>query len=126
MPRTRLLALPFLLLALALAGCGGAGGAADADPATAVPAGTAIYLEGVVRPEGDQREDVLDAARKVLRTDDPEAKIRELVDKGLAESDRKAKATYKDDIAPWLGEKAGVWVAGVNRCLLYTSPSPRD
>jgi len=113
MPRTSLLALPALLLALALAGCGAAGGAADADPASAVPAGTAIYLEGVVRPEGDQREDVLDAARKVMRTDDPERKIRELVDKGLADS--KTKATYKDDIAPWLGEKAGVWVAGVNR-----------
>ena len=115
MPRTRLLALPSLLLALVLAGCGAAGGAADADPATAVPAGASIYLEGVVRPEGDQREDVLDAARKVLRTDAPEAKIHELVDKALAESDRDTKATYKDDIAPWLGEKAGVWVAGVNR-----------
>ena len=114
MPRTRLLALPSLLLALTLAACGGAAGAGDADPATAVPAGTAIYLEGVVRPEGDQREDVLDAARKVLRTDDPEAKIRELVDEGLAESDGNAKTTYKDDIAPWLGEKAGVWVAGVD------------
>ena len=68
-----------------------------------------------MRPEGDQREDVLDAARKVLRTDDPEAKIHELIDKGLAESDRDPKATYKDDIAPWLGEKAGVWVAGVDR-----------
>lgn len=113
MPRTRLLALPSLLLALVLAACGGAGGAADADPASAVPAGTSIYLEGVVRPEGDQREDVLDAARKVLRTDDPERKIRELLDKGLEDSD--SKATYKDDIAPWLGEKAGVWVAGVNR-----------
>ena len=113
MPRTRLLALPSLLFALVLAGCGAAGGAADADPATAVPAGASIYLEGVVRPEGDQREDVLDAARKVLRTDAPEAKIHELLDKALAESD--TKTTYKDDIAPWLGEKAGVWVAGVNR-----------
>ena len=40
-----------------------------------------------MRPEGDQRDDVLDAARKVLRTDDPEAKLHELIDKGLKESD---------------------------------------
>ena len=74
-----------------------------------------MYFEGVVRPEGDAREDVLDAARKVLRTDDPERKLRELIDKGLAKSDRDAKTTYKDDIAPWLGEKAGVWVAAVDQ-----------
>ena len=115
MPRPRLLALPSLLFTLVLAACGGGGGAAGAEPASAVPAGTAIYFEGVVRPEGDQRDDVLDAARKVLRTDDPERKLRELIDKGLADSDRDAKATYEDDIAPWLGEKAGVWVAGVDR-----------
>ena len=75
MPRVRLLALPCLLLvAVLVAACGGAPGAGgDADPAQAVPAGTAIYIEGVVRPEGDQRADVLDAAGKVLRTSDPEA-----------------------------------------------------
>jgi Protein of unknown function (DUF3352) len=112
MPRPRLLALPALLCVLFLAACGGGGGAAGAEPASAVPAGTAIYFEGVVRPEGDQRDDVLDAARKVLRTDDPERKLRELIDKGL--DDSKSKASYEDDIAPWLGEKAGVWLAGVD------------
>ena len=69
MPRARLLVLPALLLiAVLLAACGGAGGAADADPAKAVPAGTAIYIEGVIRPEGDQRDDLMDAAR-ALATD---------------------------------------------------------
>ena len=116
MPRSRLLALPcLLLLAVLIAACGGSGGAAaDADPAKAVPAGTSIYLEGVVRPEGDQRDDVLDAAGKVLRTDDPERKVRELLDKALKESDGPA-VSYEKDIAPWLGEKAGVWVAGVDK-----------
>ena len=115
MPRIRLLLLPCLLLiAVALAACGGAGGAADADPAKAVPAGTAIYLEGVVRPEGDQREDVLDAAGKVLRTDDPEAKMRELIAEAQKESDG-PDFDYDKDVAPWLGEKAGVWVTGVDR-----------
>ena len=115
MLRPLLRVLPALLLTLFVAACGGGGGAAGAEPASAVPAGTAMYFEGVVRPEGDQREDVLDAARKVLRTDDPERKLRELIDKSFADSDRKTKATYEDDIAPWLGEKAGVWVAGVDQ-----------
>jgi Protein of unknown function (DUF3352) len=115
MPRARFLTLPCLLLtAVLLAACGGAGGAADADPAKAVPAGTAIYVEGVVRPEGDQRDDVLDAAGKILGTDKPEAKIRELIDNALKESDGPA-TSYDKDIAPWLGQKVGVWVAGVDR-----------
>jgi hypothetical protein len=114
MPRTRLLALACLLPALVLAACGGSSGAAGADPASAVPAGTSIYFQGVVRPEGDQRDDVLDAARKVLRTDDPERKLHELIDKGLADSNN-AKVSYEKDFAPWLGEKAGVWVAGAGR-----------
>jgi hypothetical protein len=115
MPRTRPLALACLLPAIVLAACGGGGSSAGgADPASAVPAGTSIYFQGVVRPQGDQRDDVLDAARKVLRTDDPERKLHELIDKGLADSGD-AKVSYDKDFAPWLGEKAGVWVAGADR-----------
>ena len=114
MPRTHLTALPCLLLALVLAACGGSSGSGGAEPASAVPAGAAIYLEGVVRPEGDRREDVLDAAGKLLRTDDPERKIHELVDKAIKESGE-GDVTYDDDIAPWLGEKAGIWITGLDR-----------
>jgi Protein of unknown function (DUF3352) len=114
MPRARLIAVPSLLLALVLAGCGGGAGAAGADPASAVPPGTAIYFQGTLRPQGDQRADVLDAARKVLRTDDPERKLHELIDQGLKDSD-KGDVTYEKDFAPWLGRKAGVWISGVNR-----------
>jgi hypothetical protein len=114
MLRARLIALPSLLLALVLAGCGAGAGAGAADPASAVPRGTAIYFQGTIRPEGGQRDDVLDAARKVLRTDDPERKLHALIDQGLKESKNRG-VTYEKDFAPWLGQKAGVWVAGVNR-----------
>ena len=67
-----------------------------------------------MRPEGDQSDDVLDAAGKVLRTDDPEAKIRELLDKAFKDSEN-PDTSYEKDIEPWLGEKAGVWVSGVDR-----------
>ena len=63
-------------------------GAGDADPAKAVPAGTAIYLEGVVRPEGDAaRRRARRGAARSSRTGDPEAKLQQLIDEALAQSD---------------------------------------
>ncbi|HEX8102823.1 MAG TPA: DUF3352 domain-containing protein [Solirubrobacteraceae bacterium] len=98
--------------AVLLAGCGGGAAAGDADPATIMPATAAVYLEGVVRPEGDQREDVLDAASKILRTDDPEKKLRELFDEAV-EKDGQAKLDWDKDVEPWLGERAGLVVTNL-------------
>jgi hypothetical protein len=96
--------------AVALAGCGGAGAGGEGDPATVTPPGAAIYGEVVVRPEGSQREDALAAAGKVLRTDDPEARIRELVTEAIREEHGEA-LDYERDLEPWLGERAAVWAA---------------
>jgi hypothetical protein len=98
------------LLAVLVAACGGGSGSGDVDPATAVPRGAIFYLEVSVRPEGEVRESALDAAGKVLRTADPEAKIRELVDKAFAEGDD-TDVSYERDVEPWLGERAGLWVS---------------
>ena len=95
------------VLAALVAACGGGAASGEADPASAVPADAPFYLEAVVRPEGDLREDALDAAGKVLRTDDPSGKISELLDKALKE-DGDTKLDYEKDIEPWLGERAGV------------------
>ena len=100
------------LLALALlGGCGSSGAASkgDADPARAVPASAALYFELVVRPEGTQRETVKALAAKILRTPDPGAKIVSLLDRALHDND--AGSSYRRDIEPWLGRRAGVYLA---------------
>ena len=99
------------LLALAgAAGCGGGSSAAGGpDPANAVPANAGIYLEGVVRPQGDQRDDALAAAGKVLGTPQPEKKLRELWDQNAKGKDGKP-ISWDSEVAPWLGERVGVWV----------------
>ncbi len=81
MPRVVLLAL--ISLSLIAAGCGAGTSAGGDDPASAVPAKAAFYVDATVRPEGDLREDALAAAGKVLRTSDPQAKIDELVEPGV-------------------------------------------
>jgi len=98
-------------LALGAAACGQSASGGAADPATLVPAGAAFYLEAAVQPQGDRREDALAAAGKLLRTDDPSGRLRELVDERLAQDGD--GLTWEGDFAPWLGENAGVWAADV-------------
>jgi hypothetical protein len=107
MLRAASLAALSLVAALVVA-CGGGAASGDADPASAVPADAMVYAEIAVRPEGNLREDVLAAAGKVLRTEDPEGKMRELLDKALAEQDQ-TNLDYDKDIKPWLGERAAFW-----------------
>ena len=95
-----------LVAVLLLSGCGGGGSDGDGDPASAVPADALLYAELVVRPDGSLREDALDAAGKVLRTEDPEARVRELMREAFAGAD----VDFERDVEPWLGERAGFWL----------------
>jgi hypothetical protein len=108
MPRRALFAVSLGLLTLA--GCGGQAASGGGDPASAVPADAAMYFDATLRPQGSQREDALAAAGKVLATDDPEARIEQLVQDALSQSDG-LKLDYARDVEPWLGAKAGFWLA---------------
>jgi hypothetical protein len=109
MLRAAALTLTCAALALTASACGESASSGDDGPASLVPAAAPLYLEAAVRPTGDRREDALAAAGKLLRTDDPSAKLRELIDKGLA--DEGSELTWERDFAPWLGENAGVWAS---------------
>jgi hypothetical protein len=91
-----------------LAGCGGGGGSStDVGPAAAVPANTPIYLDATVKPTGSAQTDAKAALGKILDTGDPGAKIISLL-----EDQSKADGhpiDFQQDVAPWLGEKAGVF-----------------
>jgi hypothetical protein len=113
MKTTRLLALTLVLALCAAiaAGCGSSSGSGgDDDPAALVPAGAPVYVEGVVRPEGKVRSDLEGALKKILRTDDPTAKIQQLIQT----ADKGEKVTFKDDVEPWLGDRVGVAVTALH------------
>ncbi len=111
MLRAFALSLLCAVLALTATACGESGSGGEGDPASLVPAGAPIYLEAAVQPQGDRREDALAAAGKIMRTDDPGAKLRGLIDKELAKED--GGLTWEADFASWLGEDAGVWLTNL-------------
>jgi hypothetical protein len=102
----------FLALAAAvavaalLAACGGDDGGGG-DPAALVPAGTPVYVEGSIRPQGELKSDTDAAISTVSGFDDPGARIADLIDQALAED---TDLTYEEDIEPWLGERGAVAV----------------
>ncbi|HKQ18029.1 MAG TPA: DUF3352 domain-containing protein [Solirubrobacterales bacterium] len=115
--RTRLLSLAVACLlavaALALAACGSDSSSSSdlgPDPATMTPADTPFYMEAVLRPEGDLSDNLESALGKLLVTDDVSGKIHDALDQSLAENG--GHFTYENDIAPWLGTRAGFFVNG--------------
>ncbi len=102
-------------VAIPIAGCGdsssssNSAGSAGADPAAFLPAAAPVYVEAQVQPTGDLKANATTVASKILRTGDPGGKIAGLLDKGLKDDG----ASYERDIAPWLGQRAGLAIVGV-------------
>jgi hypothetical protein len=100
------LALAAAAAAALLAGCGGDDGGGG-QPAALVPAGTPVYVEGSIRPEGDLRTNTEAAIATVSGFEDPGARLVDLLDQALADD---TDLTYEEDIEPWLGERGAVAV----------------
>ena len=96
------------IAAIAIVGCGGGGGGKSDDPATIAPADAALYANAVVHPEGDAKDHAEAFLSKILGDDDPGGRIEKLIDKGF--KDAGEDATFADDIEPWLGDNAAVFV----------------
>lgn len=79
------------------------------DPIALAPADVPFYAEAVVRPEGSLGDDLESAISKVSGEDDPGQAVIDELNESLAED---TDLTYEDDIEPWLGSRAGVFVSG--------------
>jgi hypothetical protein len=105
-------------IAIFLVACGGSSSSSEStadlgpDPATMAPADAPFYAQVVVKPSGSIGDDLNSALSKVLGTDDPGAMIRDSIDQGLASDPNSGGITYTDDIEPWLGTRAGIFVSG--------------
>lgn len=90
--------------ALAVAGCGG--GNSEADPASLAPASSPLYIEVTVQPEGELKGNVEELASSIAGVDDLGGLIVAELEKSASDSDE--PVDFDKEVAPWLGEKAGI------------------
>jgi hypothetical protein len=111
--RKLLLTIAVLVLPVSFAaGCGNTDEAASG-ASELVPAGSVMYAEANLKPEGDQKQAIDSILSKFPGGDQAGDKLKELIEKGLRESD--APITFKDDIEPWLGDEAAFFVGGIGQ-----------
>jgi hypothetical protein len=110
--RSFVVALVCALIAAIAVGCGSSssGSGGDNDPAALVPANAPVYAEATLHPDGKVGADLDAALKKILRTQDPGA----LIQKAIDDSGKSDGVTYKDDIEPWLGDRAGIAVTSIH------------
>jgi hypothetical protein len=93
--------------ALALSACGSSN---DDDATSALakymPADALVYIEGSVHPDQEITDNVNDIATKL--TGNP---LSDTIDNALA-STEEGDVSYKDDVEPWLGDNAAMYVSG--------------
>jgi len=104
--------VPTILLAavaaFTLAACGGSSsGDAESNLAKYMPADAMVYMEGSVKPEQDVADNANDIATKLTGTS-----LSDTLDEALASQDASSGITYEDDVKPWLGDNAAMYVAG--------------
>jgi hypothetical protein len=97
-----------LALVAALVGCGGA---KTDDPAELAPARSIVYAQAALDPEGDQEAAVRSLIERFPGSGDPGQRIQRLLERALRETD--SKLSYGEDVKPWLGDSAALFVSGI-------------
>lgn len=102
------LALATAAVALVAAGCGGDDGSGS-DPAAVVPAGSSVFIDVAVRPEGELQTNIEALAKNLAGVDDLGALIIDELESNAAPGEG---ADFDKEIEPWLGEEAGIALQG--------------
>jgi hypothetical protein len=98
-----------LAAALVIAGCGGSGGGGG-EPAGVVPKSAPVYLQANLAPDGETSEALNEVAQSVLGIDNVGEFIAEELEAAAIGDDE--KLDFGEEIEPWLGQKAGLYLAG--------------
>ncbi len=96
------------LLTAALGGCGSSPSGTSASPATVTPGSTPLYIDAVVKPEGNLKADATSTARTLTGRQHPFERLLKL----LAGPTGKTP-NYAKEVEPWLGTHAGAFLSAI-------------
>jgi hypothetical protein len=108
MPRILLTSTALLTAAVVAVGCG-SDGASSSTASALAPAGSVMYGEATLKPEGDQKAAIDSLVEKFPGQGGAGERVRDLMEKAFADSD--SGLSYKKDVEPWLGDEAGFFVS---------------
>jgi hypothetical protein len=102
--------LAVIVAALVVAGCGGSSssGGGGGEPASLAPADSLVYIEANLAPEGKVSEQINELTSTVFGIDNVGEFAAQELEKLAAED--KEKIDFSEEIEPWLGEKAGLFL----------------
>jgi Protein of unknown function (DUF3352) len=109
MPRI-LLILTVLATAIVVAGCG-RDGVSSSGASSLAPAGSLVYGEATLQPEGERKAAIDALVAKFPGEDSAGERISRLLEKAVAKSD--PELSWKRDFEPWIGDEAAFFVSGV-------------
>lgn len=99
-----------LAAALAIAGCGGGSGGAGGEPAGLAPKKAPVYIQANLAPDGETSEALDEVTQTVFGIGNlGEFVAEELEGAALGGGE---KLDFEEEVEPWLGEKAGMYLAG--------------
>jgi Protein of unknown function (DUF3352) len=111
MPRILLTLIALLTTIAVAAGCG-SDGASSSGAAELSPAGSIMYGEVTLKPEGDQKQAIDSIVEKFPGEGGAGERIRSLMEDAFAESG--SGISFKKDVEPWLGDEAAFFLSGVS------------
>lgn len=95
--------------AVVFAGCGDSG---SGGPASVAPVDSPIFVEATVRPEGELQSNIDTLVSEIAGISDAGAALIAALNQELGETGDGNNLNYADDIEPWLGDKAGLFLRG--------------
>ena len=108
MPRI-LLTLTALITAIVVAAGCGSDGSSSSSAAGVAPAGSLMYGELTLEPEGDQKASIDALVEKFPGEGGAGERIRNLMEQAFADSD--SGLSYSKDVEPWLGDQAAFFLS---------------
>jgi hypothetical protein len=99
-----------LAAALVVAGCGSGSGGGGGEPAGLAPKSAPVYISLNLSPEAKASEELDALTKSVLGIENVGEFVAEQLENAALGSDE--KFNFEEEVEPWLGERAGMYLAG--------------